>query len=93
MLGLGLVHGSLPVLFALRQQIVNEFRIKTSLLLYRAITEKYNTPYLLKSAFERCEASEREKMLVGLPYESGRKKVPASVAKVIALLFNEPELK
>ncbi len=58
-----------------------------------AITEKYPTPSALKAAFDHCGHGEDEKLLAGLTYERGKKKVPMSISKTIALVFKETNLK
>jgi hypothetical protein len=54
-----------------------------------AITEKYPTPCALKAAFEDCDDGEDEKLLAGITYERGKKKIPLSISKTIALVFKE----
>jgi hypothetical protein len=63
------------------------------LFIIRAITEKYGTPFLLKAAFSNCDPGEEENMLLGLPYEGGKKKLPMGISKIIASLFTETNLK
>lgn len=57
-----------------------------------AITGKFPTLSSLKSTYEKA-ASENEavKLLVGIPYDNGTKKIPASVSKTIYHLFNDGE--
>jgi hypothetical protein len=56
-----------------------------------AITQKYPTPKILNEAFKNSE--DQEKLLLGLPYESGKKKISSAVSRTISLLFNETNLK
>lgn len=57
-----------------------------------AITEKYPTPSSLKSAYDKCEEGEDEKLLSGITYEKGKKKIPSSISKTVALIFKETHL-
>ena len=53
-----------------------------------AITDKYPTVRALKRAFNACRSDEeREKLVSGIPYDNGRKKIPASTSKTLFALF------
>ncbi len=55
-----------------------------------AITDKYPTISALKLAYKRCDNDEeREKMVAGIPYDNGKKKIPISVSRTLSWLFNE----
>ena len=58
-----------------------------------AITHQYPTPKILNEAFKNCEREDQEKLLLGLPYEAGKKKISSAVSRIISLLFNETNLK
>ena len=47
----------------------------------------------LVQAFNSCGSEEtKEKLLAGIPYDNGTKKVNASVSKIVYHLFNDDEL-
>ena len=57
-----------------------------------AITSNYPTIKSLKLAYNNCASEkDRESLLVGIPYDGG-KKVPLSVSKTLHHLFNDSEL-
>ena len=57
------------------------------------ITGKYPTPRCLKTAYENCDnESEKEKLVAGIPYDNGTKKIPLTVSKTLCYLFNDVEL-
>lgn len=56
-----------------------------------AITSKYPTLRCLKDAYENADV-DKEKLLVGIPYDNGSKKIPLSVSKTLCYLFNDTEL-
>ena len=58
-----------------------------------AITDKYPTVRSLLMAFGANGSDEaKEKLLAGIPYDNGTKKIPAAVSKIISYLFNDDEL-
>ena len=58
-----------------------------------AITDKYPTVRSLLMAFGAIGSDEaKEKLLAGIPYDNGTKKIPAAVSKIISYLFNDDEL-
>ena len=58
-----------------------------------AITDKYPTVRSLLMAFGAIVSEEaKEKLLAGIPYDNGTKKIPAAVSKIISYLFNDDEL-
>ena len=60
--------------------------------LYLIFMKKHlSCPVVLNPALQFQD--EREKLLFGLPYDGGKKKIPISVSKIIALLFTETSLK
>jgi hypothetical protein len=58
-----------------------------------AITAEYPTLYTLKRAYNRrCQdEDEKERLVAGIPYDNGRKKIPLSASKTLSWLFNEKE--
>ena len=56
-----------------------------------AIAKKYPTVRSLMNAFENCHF-EKEKLLAGIPYDHGTKKIPLTVSQTVCDLFNEKEL-
>ena len=57
-----------------------------------AITDKYPTLAAMKRAFNACYSDgERDKLVSGIPYDNGRKKVPLSVSKTLCALFCDRE--
>ena len=56
-----------------------------------AIAEKYPTVKSLMNAYENCHF-EKEKLLAGIPYDHGTKKIPLTVSQTVCDLFNEKDL-